>query len=107
VFAANSEPGRGRATGRRLPLFRHGDQTFALGLLPGSLARAPDGFRLLASLALGWFFVRLAALHLTKNALTLHFLFEHPESLIDIVVSNEYLQNISNLLLALDAPSSC
>src|SRR5262245_5853531 len=107
VFAANSEPGRRRATGRGLPLFRHRDQAFALGLLPGSLARAPDGFRLLAGLALGWFLVRLAALHLTKNALTLHFLFEHPESLIDIVVSNEYLQNVSNLLLALDAPSSC
>jgi hypothetical protein len=37
----------------------------------------------------------------------LHFLFEDPESLIDIVVANEYLQNVSNLLLALDAPSSC
>jgi len=38
----------------------------------------------------------------------LHLLFEHPESLIDIVVSNEYLQNVSNLLLlSLDAPSSC
>jgi len=37
----------------------------------------------------------------------LHLLFEHPESLIDIVVSNEYLQAVSNLLLALNAPSSC
>jgi len=27
--------------------------------------------------------------------------------LIDIVVSNEYLQAVSNLLLALNAPSSC
>jgi len=37
----------------------------------------------------------------------LHLLLKGPESLIDIVVSNEYLQNVSNLLLALDAPSSC
>jgi hypothetical protein len=104
----NSEAGPRRPTGRRLPLFRHGDQAFALGLFPGSLARAPDGFCLLAGLALGRFFIRLAALHLAKNALALHLLFEHPESLIDIVVSNEYLQNVSNLLLlALDAPSSC
>src|SRR5262249_28354271 len=88
VFAANSEPGRRRPTGRRLPLFRHGDQAFALGLFPGSLARAPDGFRLLAGLALGRFFIRLAALHLAKNALALHLLFEHPERLIDIVVAN-------------------
>jgi hypothetical protein len=107
MFAANSErPGQRRPTGRRLALFGHGDQAFALGLFPGSLARASDGFRLLAGLALGRFFIRLAALHLTKNALTLHLLFEHPESLIDIVVSNEYLQDVSNLLLALDAPSS-
>src|SRR5262245_18321296 len=107
VFAANSEPGRRRPTGRRLPALGHGYQALALGQFPGSLARAPDGFRLLAGLALGWFLIRLATLHLTKNALSLHLLLEHPESLIDIVVSNEYLQNVSNLLLALDAPSSC
>src|SRR5262249_32640443 len=107
VFAANLEPGRRSPTGRGLPLFRHRDQAFALGQFPRRLARAPDGFRLLAGLALGRFFIRLAALHLAKNALALHLLFEHPESLIDIVVSYEYLQNVSNLLLALDAPSSC
>src|SRR5215813_10110197 len=94
MFAPNSEqPGQRRPTGRGLPLFRHGDQAFALGLFPGCLTRASDGFRLLAGLALGRFFIRLAALHLSKNALALHLLFEHPESLIDIVVSNEYLQN--------------
>ena len=108
MFAANSEPGRRRPTGSGLPPLGHGDQAFALSLFPGSLARTSDGFRLLAGLALGRFFIRLAALHLAKNALALHLLFEHPESLIDIVVSNEYLQNVSNLLLlALDAPSSC
>src|SRR5262249_10036168 len=48
VFAANSErPGQRRPTGRRLPLFRHGDQAFALSLFPSSLARTSDGFRLL------------------------------------------------------------
>ncbi len=30
-----------------------------------------------------------------------------PESLIDIVVANEYLQNVSDLPPALDTPSSC
>src|SRR5215472_7332896 len=102
----NSEPGRRRPTGRGLPPLGHRDQAFALRQFPGSLARASDGFRLLAGLALGRFFIRLAALHLAKNALALHLLFEHPESLIDIVVSNEYLQNVSNLLLAPEAPSS-
>jgi len=84
-----------------------GSSHFALGQFPGSLARAADGFCLLASLALGWFFIRFATLHLTKNALALHLLLEDPESLVDIVVANEYLQNISDLLSALDAPSSC
>src|SRR5262252_4402204 len=57
VFAANSErPGQRRPTGRRLPLFRHGDQAFALSLFPISLARTSAGFRLLARLALRRFF---------------------------------------------------
>src|SRR6516162_9061844 len=106
MVAANSKPGR-RPTGRGLALFRHGEQAFALRLFPRSLARAADGFRFLAGLALGRFFVRLAALHLTKNALALHLLLEHPESLFDIVVANDDLQNVSNLLPALHAPSSC
>jgi hypothetical protein len=58
------------------------------------LKRAPDGFRFLAGLALRRFFIRPAAFHLTKNALALHLLFEDPESLIDIVVASEYLQNV-------------
>src|SRR5262245_688898 len=95
MFAANSEqPGQRRPTGRGLPLFGHRDQAFALSLFPGSLARTSNGFCLLAGLALRRFFIRLATLHFTKNALALHLLFEHPESLIDIVVANEYLQNV-------------
>src|SRR5262245_21168379 len=74
VFAANSKPRRRRSTRRNLPLFGHRDQAFALGLFPGRLARTPDGFRLLAGLALGGFFIRLAALHLAKEALVLHLL---------------------------------
>jgi hypothetical protein len=107
VFAANSEPGRWRPPRRSVPTLGHGDQAFALRLFPGSLARAPDGLCLLAGLALGRFFMRLATLHFTKNALALHLLLEDPESLIDIVVANDYLQNVSNLPLAPDAPSNC
>src|SRR5262249_32238896 len=97
MFAANSEqPGQRRPTRRIVPPFGQRDQAFALSLFPGSLARTSDGFRLLAGLALGRFFIRLATLHLTKNALALHLLFEGPESLFDIVIANEYLQNVSN-----------
>jgi uncharacterized membrane protein YfcA len=75
MFAANSErPWERRPTGRIVPVFGHGDQTFALGLFPGSFARTSDGFRLLAGVALRRLFVGLATLHLTKNALTLHLL---------------------------------
>src|SRR5262245_32792927 len=97
MFAANSEqPGQRRPTRCIVPAFGHGDQAFALSLFPGSLARTSDGFRLLAGLALRRFFIRLATLHLTKNALALQFLFEDPERLIDIVVANEYPQMFSD-----------
>src|SRR5262245_54393417 len=93
AFAADSErPTRRSPTGYVLPALGHRDQALALGLLPGGLSRAPDGFRLLSGLALGRLFIGLAALHLAKNALALHLLFQHLESLIDIVVANEYPQ---------------
>jgi hypothetical protein len=38
----------------------------------------------------------LATPHLAKNALALHLLLQGPESLIDIVVANEYPQMFSN-----------
>jgi hypothetical protein len=97
VFRSKSErSGQPRPTRRRLPPFGQRDQAFALRQFPGSFARASDGFCLLAGFALGRFFVRLATLHLTKNALALHLLFEGPESLFDIVIANEYPQNVSN-----------
>jgi hypothetical protein len=94
--ASSERPGQPRLKGRRLPPFGHRDQAFTLRLFPGSFARAPDGFCLLAGFAFGRFFVRLATLHLTKNALALHLLFERPEGLFEIVVANEYLQKFSN-----------
>jgi len=56
----------------KAPAVWHRDQAFALGQFPGSFARASNGFCLLAGLALRRFFIRLATLHLTKNALALH-----------------------------------
>jgi len=93
---SSERPTRRSPLGCFLPPFGHRDQAFALGLLPGGLPRAPDGFRLLPGLALRRFFIGLATLHLAKNALALHLLFQHPEGLIDIVVANEYLQMFSN-----------
>jgi hypothetical protein len=73
------------------------NETFALRLFPGELARASDGLALLAILALGRLLIGLSALHFTKNALALHLLLEDPKCLIDIVVANKYLQMFSNL----------
>lgn len=52
---------------------------------------------MLAGLALGRLFIGPALLHLAENALALHALLQNLESLLDIVVSDENLQNISNL----------
>jgi hypothetical protein len=70
------------------PTFGHWDQPFALGLFPGGFARTSDRLRFFASFALGRLLIGLPTLHLTKNALTLHLLFEDPERLIDVVVAN-------------------
>ena len=68
-----------------------GKETFALGALAGQLARATNGFRLLASSFLGRLFVVIAKLHLAEDAFALHFLLQSPEGLIDIVIANDDL----------------
>jgi len=40
------------------------------------------------------FLVKSSALHLAIKHLRVHFFFEYPQSLVDVVVANEYLQNI-------------
>ena len=72
------------------------DQAFALSLLAGRLAGSPDRLRFLAGLARRRLFVGLATLHLAKNTLALHPLLQNSQSLIDVVVANEYLQMFSN-----------
>src|SRR5262244_3014557 len=72
------------------------DQAFALSLFPGRLARSSDRLGFLARLACGRLFIGLATLHLAKNTLALHLLLQNSQSLIDIVIANEYLQMFSN-----------
>ncbi|TDR34446.1 hypothetical protein DES43_11452 [Aquamicrobium defluvii] len=71
---------------------RAGNQTFANGKLASGLSGAADGFSLFTAAALGWFLIGAARLHFTENAFALQFLLEDPEGLIDVVVTNEYLQ---------------
>src|SRR5689334_4773674 len=81
------------------------DQAFALSLFPGRLAGASDRFGFFAGLACGRLFISLATLHLAKNAFALHPLLQNPQSLIDIVVANEYLQMLSSRAVAACAAS--
>jgi len=67
------------------------DQTFTLGALACQLAGAADGFGLLASALFRRLFVVAAHLHFTEDAFALHLLLESAESLIDIVIADEYL----------------
>jgi len=83
------------------PAFRGRYQTFTLGLLPRGLPRSSDCLGFLAGPAFGRFFISLATFHLAKNALALQLPFQGPESLIDIVIANEYLQMFSNPAVAL------
>ena len=93
-LAENSER-PGPSTARVFPAFGARDEAFALGLFPGGLPRSSDGLRFLASCARTAFH-RPCDASLAKNALALHLLLQGPESLIDIVVANEYLQMFSN-----------
>jgi hypothetical protein len=81
-----------RSAGQRFPCRLSRDQPFALRFLAGGLARAADRFAFLPRRLFRWLFVKSSALHLTEDAFSLHLLLEDSQSLIDIVVANEYLQ---------------
>ena len=78
---------RGGPLGARL-----GRKAFALGLLARRLARPADGFALLAGALLGGLLIGPPALHLAKQAFALELLLQDLEGLLDVVVSDEYLQ---------------
>lgn len=72
-----------------------GDQAFSLRLFACKLLGSADRFGLFACSFFGRFFIRPAALHFAEHALALHLLFQDPEGLIDIVVSDENFQGYS------------
>src|SRR5450830_1841909 len=82
----------------------HRQQALALQFLARELAGAADGFRLLSDSLLGGFLVMAAELHLAEDALALHLLLQHPESLVDIVVTDEYLHAAFLFDRAVDGP---
>jgi hypothetical protein len=85
-----------------VPAFRQrlawsGDQSVAHRLLARELAGAAQRLALFPRRFLGRLLVKPAPLHFPEYAFALHFLFQHPESLIDIVVADEYLQLFTSL----------
>src|SRR6476661_917476 len=82
----------------------HRQQTFALHLFAGELAGAADGFRFLPDSPLGGFFVTAAEPHLAEDALALHLFLQHPEGLVDIVVTDENLHRRSSSIERLMGP---
>ena len=82
----------GRSAWSHLLPARRSDKPFALGLLASEFAGAADRLSLFPVRSFGWLLVKSPALHLAKHAFALHFLLEHTERLIDIVVADEDLQ---------------
>jgi hypothetical protein len=82
-----------RPAAHGLFFLRRRNQAFALGLLACQFAGSADGFTFLSRRLLRRLFVEPSTLHLAKHAFALHFLFEHPKCLVDVVVTDEYLQN--------------
>jgi hypothetical protein len=70
------------------------NETFTLRLLTGKLTRPADRLSLLPRRHFRWLLVESSSLHLPKDPLALHLFLERSESLVDIVIANEYLQGI-------------
>ncbi len=70
-----------------------GGSAFALHPFAGELAGAANGFRFLAGALFGRLFISTPELELTEDAFALHFLFQRPERLVYIVVTNRNLHS--------------
>src|SRR5262249_24523566 len=92
----------GTASGQDF-LLGSGDEALALRLFARELARAAHRLGLLTSRSLGRFFIEPPLLHLAKDALALHLLLQDPESLIDVVIAHEYLQEMFPSLVSVAA----
>jgi hypothetical protein len=69
-------------------------KAFTLGLFSGEFADSPDRLILLPRRSFRRLLVEPSTLHLPKHTLSLHFLFEDAERLVDVVVANQYLQEV-------------
>jgi len=92
VFSAPRR-GFGLAVGVVTRLFLRGrNRAIVDCFLASSLPETAHSFAFLASCLFGRLFVKPPSLHFTKEALTLHFLFQDAESLLNIIISHKNLQ---------------
>lgn len=73
------------------------DETFALGALTGQLACAANGFCLFAGALFGRLFIMATHLHFAEDTFALHLFLESAESLINIIIADEYLHVYSRI----------
>jgi hypothetical protein len=88
--AAKTTAATGARAGRLGGLARQ--EAFALSPLASQLARTAYRFRLLADPPLRGLLVIVPELHLAENPLALHLFLERLQGLIDVVVTDKYLQ---------------
>lgn len=74
---------------------RRRQKALALKLLAGQLAGAAHGLGLFAGLLFRRLFIGRTGLHFTKQAFALHFLLQHAQCLLNIVIPDEYLHCLS------------
>jgi hypothetical protein len=73
-------------------LSRVGDESFILSFLARELTGAADGLSFLSSAPFRRLLVKSSAFHFSEDAFPLHLPLQCFERLIDVVVSDEYLQ---------------
>ena len=90
-----TEPTRQELTPpKNRPLYaRFCDQTFAFSELARGLSSSANCLAFLPRSPLGWLFVGFPALQFTEKAFPLKLLFQNPQCLIDIIVTNENFQS--------------
>jgi hypothetical protein len=85
---------QGRLALKRLLFRRRGQQSLSDRLLTSELASPANGLGFLASLLFRWLFIGAPPLHFSEDALALHLFLENTERLLNIVVSDKYVQLI-------------
>src|SRR5262249_53318701 len=93
---SHQDPKRGTRDGPALPPAVRSTRGLVGGRSPsrcnlGKFSRPSHGFSLFADFPLGGLFVMLAKLHLAEDAFTLQLFLQRSQSLVDVVIANQYL----------------